>query len=548
MPLDGSALPSREEIGGKAWSIARMRQLRLPVPPAVVLPVAACRTFQAEGLTDELWASACAGVAAIEEESGRTFGTGLHPLLLSVRSGAAVSMPGMMDTVLDLGMNDEVEKALAAESGDEAYARDTRERFLHAYRRVILRTEFDDPVPEDPWEQLRAAVKAVFASWDARRARAYRRHWGIPDDGGTAITLQAMVFGNLDDTSGTGVLFTRDPLSGRAEPYGEYLPRGQGEDVVSGERDPLPLTALDAGIRDQLVEAGRTLEREGRDAQDVEFTVERGRLYLLQTRTAKRAPLAAVRIAVDLVDEGLIEPDEALRRVTPDQVRTLLRPRIADDVRSAAEVLARGEPACPGIAQGVAVVDPDEAEQRTGAGEQVVLVRPTTSPEDVGGMMAADGICTEAGGSTSHAAVVSRALGRPCVVGCGAGSVTALAGRELTVDGASGEVFADLLPLQEVDADDEPALARLHAWASESTPVTVLPDGADLPQAVDLDEEGVVDPSDVARALRNAVAARGQVLATDEGLAAALAAGVRTVAVPQPLPALLAARRIGETA
>lgn len=546
LPLDGSVVPTPQEVGGKAHSIARMRAMGLPVPPAVVLPVADCRTFRAHGLTDALWTSARDGVTLLEAATGRTFGRGPRPLLLSVRSGAAVSMPGMMDTVLDLGMNDEVEAALGAESGDVDYAADTHRRFREAYRRVILRSEFDDDdrVPADPWRQLREAIAAVFASWDSRRAKAYRRHWRIADDGGTAVTLQAMVFGNLDARSGTGVLFTRDPLSGERRCYGEYLPGGQGEDVVAGDVDPLSLDELATQLPDvhrDLVEAGRMLEQTARDAQDIEFTVEQGRLFLLQSRTAKRSPGAALRMTVDLVDEGVIDPSEAVRRVTGDQARAVLRARIAPEVRDAATVLARGHPACPGVAQGLAVAGSQAAEDRAADGTAVILVAPTTSPEDVSGMVAAVGACTETGGATSHAAVVSRALGRPSVVGCGQDTVTGLDGREITVCGDTGEVLDGLVPLLEVSVDDEPALARFAGWAADEAAVSVVTP-ADAPdEVVDLDVAEVVDPEHIASAVRPGDAVAGHVLATDAGVRAAVAAGAATLVVDQPLAALLAA-------
>lgn len=563
--LDGSVLPDRSEIGGKAWSIARMRRLGLPVPPAVVLTVAACHEFHAGGgvLSEACWAAVRRGVADLEKASGRSFGAGPEPLLLSVRSGAAVSMPGMMDTVLDLGVNDEVEAALAAATGDAGYARDTHRRFVESYGRIVCRADIeagtgadavalrravlDDcgaEVPEDPWEQLHGAVAAVFASWHSRRATAYRRHWGIGEDGGTAVTLQAMVFGNLDDRSGTGVLFTRDPATGGPDPYGEWLPRGQGEDVVSGSHTPLRLDDLARTlpqVHRALVDAGRVLERESGDAQDVEFTVQRGTLYLLQSRTAKRSPGAAVRMAIDLVDEGVLKPRDAVRRVSAAQLRALLRPRIDRDARGGARVLAKGLAACPGVAQGTGVLGAARAEERAGTGEPVVLLAEHTSPEDVSGMIAAQGVCTETGGSTSHAAVVGRALGRPSVVGCGDGALAALDGRPVTVDGDTGEVLAGMLPLCEVRADADPDLARLAEWAAQAAPLAAVRPDAAPEGAVDLDAAGVVEPEGIAAAARGAAAASGAVLETDAGVAAALAAGVRTVVVAQPLPTLLAA-------
>ncbi|MCW2723522.1 MAG: Pyruvate, phosphate dikinase [Frankiales bacterium] len=560
--LDGTSLPGRDEIGGKAWSLARMCQLGLPVPPAFVLPTRVCHAYAATGKTLPAQAIEAlhAGIGYLEGQTGRTFGAGPRPLLLSVRSGAPVSMPGMMDTVLNLGMNDTVEGALGAEAADPGYACDTHARFITSYGRIVLKGDLDDAagtpeqlralaaeetgavVPDDPWEQLAAAVAAVFASWQSARAKAYRRHCGISESLGTAVTVQAMAFGNLDDRSGTGVFFTRDPLTGAPEPYGEYLPRGQGEEVVSGERTPLPLNHLAAQLPEvhaQLLAAGRTLEADGRDVQDVEFTVEQGRLYLLQARTAKRSPKAAVQLAVALADDGVISEREAVGRVTADQVRGVLRPRLMDEDRAGATVIATGEPACPGTAAGLAVRDPDEAVERAERGEAVVFVATTTSPEDVHAMIAAAAVCTETGGSTSHAAVVCRGLGRPAVVGCGTGSVAALSGQQITVDGESGQVFAGALPLRTVATEDDEALRRLTRWAEAACPVTVVPpDGTSY---VDLDALQVLEPAEVAAAVQGAQAARGSVLDSGAGIAAAVGAGLRIIVTEHPLPVLLAA-------
>jgi pyruvate,orthophosphate dikinase len=309
----------------------------------------------------------------------------------------------------------------------------------------------------------------VFDSWNSRRARKYRQHNGIPDDLGTAVTIQAMVFGNLDENSGTGVLFSRNPLSGERRPFGEYLPRAQGEDVVSGKFTPLPLEAMHERVTDahaRLLAASETLEQDSRDMQDIEFTVQKGTLYLLQARSAKRAPEAAVRCAVDMADEGLITRAEAIGRVTREQTTEIVRPRLLAGAEDDNAPVARGEGACPGVASGVVVTTPDEAETRAAAGERVVLARETTSPDDIHGMIAAQAIITAQGGATSHAAVVSRALGRPCVVGCGDG-ILALAGTVVTVDGA-GRVFAGALPMVAPEPGDHPHLARLLAWADEA--------------------------------------------------------------------------------
>ena len=493
--LDGATVPSREVVGNKGRSIAWMLSLGLPVPPALCLPIDECRRFHANGgeLDDEAWSSVLTGIGRLEEVLGRDFGGGERPLLVSVRSGAAVSMPGMMDTVLNLGITDEVEAALARLSGEAAFARSTHCRFIHQFGETVLKADVEEPgpdatpeqvreavrrdtgseVPTDPQEQLRAVIKAVFGSWSSRRAKAYRRHWGIPEDGGTAVIIQAMVFGNLGEDSGTGVLFSRNPLSGDPEPYGEWLPKGQGEDVVSGTHDPLPLAALAGslpGAHERLLAAAKLLEREHGDIQDVEFTVERGELFLLQTRSAKRSPQAAVRAAVDLVEEGAIDRAEAVQRVTPEQLASVLAPRVSEQVAAEAEVVASGIAACPGVATGVAVDDSDAACEADG---DVVLTRPTTSPEDVSGMIAARAVVTERGGATSHAAVVTRALGRPSVVGVGEGATAELLGSELTVDGSAGVVYRGAVPTEEVDPASVPGLTQLIDWARELSPVEV---------------------------------------------------------------------------
>lgn len=562
--LDGASLPGREEIGGKALSLARMRQLGLAVPPAFVLPTNVCHAYAAAGrrLPPQAQDALRAGMAYLQGQTGRTFGTGPRPLLVSVRSGAPVSMPGMMDTVLDLGMTETVERDLAEEAGDARYATDTHARFVVSYARIVLRAHLEGagaspaelralaereaglPVPEDPWEQLRGAVAAVFDSWQSARARAYRRHSGISDDLGTAVTVQAMAFGNLDDRSGTGVFFTRDPLTGAPHPYGEYLPRGQGEEVVSGERTASPLSRLAAEMPDvhgELLRAGVLLESDGQDVQDIEFTVEQGRLYLLQSRVAKRSPEAAVRLAVELVDDGVISEDEALSRVTSDQVRRVLRPRLAGQERERASIVASGEPACPGVVTGLAISDPDEVVDRADRGEPVVFVAKTTSPEDVRAMIAAVAVCTEIGGSTSHAAVVCRGLGRPAVVGCGTGIVAALSGREVTLDGEAGQVFAGALPLQAVAVDNHGWLRRLAQWATARSPIRVIRPGDAPADVQDLDALEILDVRGITAVTRGVQAARGGILESDEGVAAALQAGLRMIVTAEPLPVLLAA-------
>jgi pyruvate,orthophosphate dikinase len=542
--LDGTSDHSRELLGGKAWSLNRMRALGLPVPPAFALTTACCAEFHAQGnkLPEDVWRQVVDGIAMLERGTNRRFGVPHRPLLVSVRSGAAISMPGMMDTVLNLGMNDEIERALAEEAGDPGYARDTHQRFRAQYGAVVL----DDPaadITDDPWEQLRAAVGAVFKSWESARATSYRRSRGIDDDGGTAVTVQAMVFGNLDEQSGTGVLFSRNPNTGDPAAWGEWLTGGQGEDVVSGRTTPQPLDRLAQAqpeVHRRLLESARLLEQDGRDVQDIEFTVESGTLWLLQSRAAKRSPLAAVRTAVRMVEEGLIDADEAVRRVSAEQVRILLQPGSSESER---EYLVSGEPAAPGLASGIVVTDPDEAEERGDAGEDVILVRRATSPEDFHGMLGARAVVTELGGSTSHAAVVSREIGRPCVVGCGTGTIDLLTGREVTVDGGTGKVWPGRIDGTEVDETTITELAKLVGWVEPRVPVKVYRAAEYTPELtggirpVSLDDAG----DDWRDALREARGASGAVLETDEGIAAAAAANVEFVVVKHKAPALFSA-------
>jgi pyruvate, orthophosphate dikinase len=557
--IDGSERLGRELVGGKGASIAEMRALGLPVPPAFVLPIEECRRYHAAGeaLDDEAWEAVLAGIERLEQETGRRLGDPDAPLLVSVRSAAAVSMPGMMDTILNLGMTDAVELGLAGVSGDPVFARETHARFCHEYGHTVLGADIEarggdatadeiraailddtgSSVPGDPQEQLRGAILAVFRSWLSRRAIAYRRHWGIPEEGGTAVIVQAMVFGNLGDRSGTGVLFTRDPLSGERRPYGEWLPGGQGEDVVSGTHDPLPLAAL-AGelpaVHRELLEAAEQLEREHADVQDIEFTVERGRLYLLQTRAAKRSPLAAVRIAADLVSQAAIGEATALRRVSPEQLQSVLSAVLPESAVTDATVLGRGVPACPGVASGRVLSRTQDAED---ADFDAVLVRPTTSPEDVAAMIAAKAVVTERGGSTSHAAVVTRALGCPSVVGVGEGVTAAWEGLEVTVDGSAGIVYEGVLPTRAAAAGDVPGLEQLVGWARERSRVHLAQGGAEV---IDLDAAGIrLEPGrkpeidDLLEAMRGALAVSGSVLNSAEGALAVVRSGVPAV-VPLP--------------
>ena len=441
-----------------------MLELGIPVPPAFVIGTSVCGQYFAGGrrLPAALTAELPAAVEWLEQGTGRTFGGGPQPLLVSVRSGAAISMPGMMDTILNLGFNDAVEEALAERTGDRAFAVNTRSRFVEHFAKTV-----GEPPSEQPWQQLSAAIAAVFDSWESPRAIDYRRDRNLPASGGTAVTVQAMVFGNLDRGSGTGVLFSRDPITGARQAYGEWLCQGQGEDVVSGHQTPVGLDVL-AGdlpsVHRQLLEYARRLERDARDVQDIEFTVESGNLWLLQTRSAKRTARAALKIAVDLQEEGLISPSEALDLVTADQMEALTRQEFAASTGGAARILANGRPACAGVASGIIVTDAAQAERRAARGDDVILARPTTNPDDVHVMSLVAGVLTELGGATSHAAVVCRELGVPCIVGCGSGSLMHLQGQEATMDAAAGRVFHGRLQTRAV-ADGDADLERLREWA-----------------------------------------------------------------------------------
>jgi len=468
LTLDPTVEADRSVLGGKAWGIVRMLSLGVPVPPAFAITTDECTRFHEAGdqTPADVLAALPEAMRALQDATGTTFGGGERPLLVSVRSGAPQSMPGMMDTILNLGITPEVREAIAALTGDEAFADDLARRFAAQFEHVV-----GFAPPTDPWAQLHAAIAAVFGSWRSRRAIAYRKDRGLSDEGGTAVTVQAMVFGNLDDDSGTGVLFTRDPLTGAPEPYGEWLPRGQGEDVVSGSHDPHALETLAARLpaaHDELMEIAARLEHDGGDMQDIEFTIQGGRLWVLQTRAAKRSATAAVRLAVAFEREGHIDAGTALRRVTPAQIAALLRVHVDADARAAAVVLATGRPASPGVVKGIVVTDVDEAEERALDGEDVILARQTTNPDDVHAMAVVNGIVTEVGGATSHAAVVSRELDVACVVGCGVGSVTALEGRMVTVDADAGEVLDGDVPTVSASEDDDPDLATMKRWAHEA--------------------------------------------------------------------------------
>jgi pyruvate,orthophosphate dikinase len=510
--FDEPAEGGRELLGGKGIGLAEMTQLGIPVPAGFTITTDACRAYVSGGkrLPDGLEDEIAEHLRRLEERTGKRFGDPSDPLLVSVRSGAAVSMPGMMDTILNLGLNDE-----AAEGLDSWFGWDSYRRLIQMYGAVVGGIDAhrfengDDPkelaarfrrvyeeetgrgFPQDAREQLARAVEAVFESWDNPRAQVYRRAHGIPDDLGTAVNVVEMVFGNKDERSGTGVCFTRDPSTGEQGLYGEFLGQAQGEDVVAGIRTPEPLDRMRERLPEafeQLVATMERLERHYRDMQDIEFTVESDRLYLLQTRTAKRTAAAALKCAVDMVAEGLISREEAVARIDPAQLDQLLHPMI--DPQADYEVACRGLNASPGAASGGIVFDADTAAERGAAGESVILVRWETTPDDIHGMIQAQGILTAHGGMTSHAAVVARGMGKPCVAGCDAISIdlearTARIGEHelsegdvLTINGGSGEVIVGEVPLvpPQINEDFQTVLEwaddlrRLDVRANADTP------------------------------------------------------------------------------
>ncbi|MCY7399373.1 MAG: pyruvate, phosphate dikinase [Nocardioides sp.] len=516
---DGS-MHQKELLGGKGANLAEMARLGLPVPPGFIISTEACQTYLRDGREPaDLEREIGLHLDTLEARAGRRLGDPQDPLLVSVRSGAKFSMPGMMETVLNIGLNDESVEGLARASGDQRFAWDSYRRFLQMYGatvmgvdaavfadeharlkerrgvtldlglesadlkslvssfRELIREDTGHDASQDPREQLRAAVLAVFGSWNTDRARVYRRREHIPDDLGTAVTVQTMVFGNRGPSSGSGVCFTRDPSTGRPGVYGDYLTNAQGEDVVSGSRDTVPLhelASIDEPSYTRLLDVMKTLELHYRDLCDIEFTIDEGRLWVLQTRVGKRTPQAAFRVAVAMVDEGLIDLDEALRRVTGAQLARLMFPRF--DLRRPAELIASGTPASPGAASGRIALDSVTAERWAAAGDPVVLVRTETNPDDLRGMVAARGILTSRGGKTSHAAVVARGMGRTCVCGVGTMHVDAVTrhvtfrpgptldeGDIVSLDGGTGEVYLGSVPVVaspvvqhfEVSSDDD---------------------------------------------------------------------------------------------
>lgn len=536
-------------LGGKGANLAEMTNIGLPVPPGIVITTDACNQFYVEnrqfppGMEDQVREK----ITTLEQKAGKRFGDPQNPLLVSVRSGAPVSMPGMMDTVLNLGLNDETVKGLAQSAGDQRFAMDCYRRFLNMFGDVVLGIEHDKferiledhkdkagvefdnqltveqwgpivegykqlieretgkPFPQDPMEQLFSSIYAVFNSWDNDRAIVYRKVNKIPDSLGTAVNVQVMVFGNLGNDCGTGVAFTRDPSTGENKLYGEYLINAQGEDVVAGIRTPQPIATLKNEMLDiynQFEETCALLEKHYKNMQDIEFTIEREKLYMLQTRSGKRTAQAAIKIAVDMVNEGLIGKEDAVLRVEPAHLDHLLHRRI--DPNATLEVIAKGLPASPGAAGGKVVFSADEAEKMGLSGEKVILVRTETTPDDIHGIVQADGILTSRGGMTSHAAVVARGMGKPCVCGCEAiridydkeefvvNGLTIKKGNVVSIDGATGKVITGEVPMIDPELSEE--FQTLLEWADDIRTLGVRANAdnpTDSAQAREFGAEGI---------------------------------------------------------
>lgn len=545
----------RDLLGGKGANLAEMTNIGLPVPPGFTITTEVCTEYYENGkkLPEALRSEVESAVATVESEMGRKFGGSVKPLLVSVRSGSKFSMPGMMDTVLNLGLNDVTVQALIDETNNPRFVYDSYRRLIMMlsdvafglskhhfdndifgeYKRKIgakndlelnadqlkevcelfkqyVKQETGREFPSDPWEQLMAAVEAVFSSWNNERARVYRRTEKIPDEIGTAVNVQSMVYGNAGDDCGTGVAFTRDPSTGERELFGEYLMNAQGEDVVAGVRTPVPISELEKQnptVYRQFVETCDRLEQHYKDMQDLEFTIEHGKLYMLQCRSGKRTGPAAVRLAVEMVKEGLISKEEAIQRVTGAHLDQLLHPRIDPVALEAATILATGLPASPGAAVGKVVFTADAAADRGGhggAGEKVILVREETNPDDVHGMLAAQGVLTARGGKTSHAAVVARGFGIPCVAGAESLHVDTKAnqfkvgdhvvreGDTITMDGSTGNVYLGELEL--IDPEVSGSFGELMAWADEFRRLKVRANAdnpRDAKQAIEFGAEGI---------------------------------------------------------
>jgi len=517
----------RNLLGGKGANLAEMTSIGLPVPPGFTVTTEACNAYYdgGEKFPEGMWDEVLEHLEALGQKLGRKFGDDDNPLLVSVRSGARESMPGMMDTILNLGLTPAGVEHMGEKFGDMRFAWDLYRRLIQMFGKVVLDVPgepFEEiiadirkqygastdagipaegwkkaaeefkalverhtghPFPEDPFEQLRLGVEAVFKSWNGKRARDYRNNFGYPHDWGTAVNVQTMVYGNFaDGSSGTGVAFTRNPATGEDTFYGEYLLNAQGEDVVSGARTPSNVAHLADEIPSayqELLGVADTLEKHYREMQDIEFTIESGKLWMLQTRSGKRTASSAVKIAVEMVNEGLITKEEAVARINDDMINQLLHPRFDPDALKRAKPLAKGLNASPGAAVGKGYFDSDTAEEKSKAGEAVILVRPLTEPDDVHGMLAAKGILTAEGGATSHAAVVARQLGKPCVAGAGdvdinlearrfrVGDVTVNEGDVISLNGATGTVYLGEIPVVVPDFEEQHELRAILGWADE---------------------------------------------------------------------------------
>ena len=542
----------RELLGGKGANLAEMSNLGMPVPQGFTVTTEACTQYYNDGraIAPEIEAEIMEHLAKLEEKTGKKFGDTSNPLLVSVRSGARASMPGMMDTILNLGLNDVSVEGFAAKTGNPRFAYDSYRRFIQMFSDVVMelskkrfeeiiddlkdkkgvkqdveldaddmkelvvrfkefyKNEKGEDFPQDPKVQLMEAVKAVFRSWDNPRANVYRRMNEIPYDWGTAVNVQSMVFGNSGDTSGTGVAFTRNPATGEKALFGEYLINAQGEDVVAGVRTPSPISKLQEempGVYEQFADIANRLEQHYKDMQDMEFTIEDGKLYMLQTRNGKRTAVAALKVAVDLVDEGMIDEKEAVCRVEPKQLDALLHPTFDADALKKAAVVGKGLAASPGAACGRVVFSAEEAKEWAARGEKVVLVRLETSPEDIEGMQVSEGILTVRGGMTSHAAVVARGMGTCCVSGCGeivvdyAAKQFTLGGKVykegdwISLDGSTGNIYGEAVPTVPADPGSG-YFGRLMGWADKYRQLGVYTN-ADTPrdakQAVTFGAEGI---------------------------------------------------------
>jgi pyruvate,orthophosphate dikinase len=532
---DGNA-NMKDLLGGKGANLAEMTNLGIPVPPGFTITTQACiEFFKNEGeYPDGMWEELIENLNKLESIMGTKLGDSENPLLVSVRSGAKYSMPGMMDTILNLGLNDNSLKGLIKKTNNERFAYDAYRRFIAMFGSIVMnidkkrfenileekkkeagikddtellvqdlkditdkykmiyKKETGDELPSNPLDQLKLAINAVFNSWWSERAKTYRKLHGISDDLGTAVNVVTMVFGNMGDTSGTGVAFTRNPSTGENKFYGEYLANAQGEDVVAGIRTPLPIEALSKSMPDvynELINIYKKLENHYKDMLDIEFTVQEGKLYILQTRVGKRTARAALKIAVDMVKEGLIDKKDAILRITPEQVEQLLHPMINPDIK--VNKIAKGLPASPGAAVGRVVFTATDAERIASKKEKVILLRLETSPEDIGGMHAAEGILTARGGMTSHAAVVARGMGKPCIVGCGelvineeekyftVNDVKVNEGDYITIDGSTGEVILGAVDLVEPKLTGD--FSTLMEWADEFREIGVRAN-ADTPK------------------------------------------------------------------